>query len=274
MINFFRKIRKKLADDNKPKKYARYAIGEIVLVVIGILIALSINNWNEVRKTTNIEIEYLIRLRSDLVNDTAYYHRRIKYADKVFADHKKAFIISHTQIASPQDFYQSFNNLEWSSEALSIRDITYNEMHNAGQINIIRNDKIKTEILEFYRQVDLVAKHFEEINISSVEFMADFFMQSKALKHFWSYGHEFSPWTPEMLDESDDWKWINDPKSELFKSFQFSLGFYSTKQNYFKRYCEDLENKSTILLIEIENELRNRSIEVPAPTMEPIFVID
>ncbi len=53
MINFFRKTRKKLADDNKPLKYARYAIGEIVLVVIGILIALSINNWNEGRKATN-----------------------------------------------------------------------------------------------------------------------------------------------------------------------------------------------------------------------------
>ena len=46
MINFFRKTRKKMADDNKPTKYARYAVGEIVLVVIGILIALQINNWN------------------------------------------------------------------------------------------------------------------------------------------------------------------------------------------------------------------------------------
>ena len=50
MIPFFRKIRKTLADDNKPLKYLRYAIGEIVLVVIGILIALQINNWNEARK--------------------------------------------------------------------------------------------------------------------------------------------------------------------------------------------------------------------------------
>ena len=45
MIPFFRKIRKKMADDNKPLKYMRYAIGEIVLVVVGILIALQINNW-------------------------------------------------------------------------------------------------------------------------------------------------------------------------------------------------------------------------------------
>ena len=50
MIPFFRKIRKTLADDDKPIKYLRYAIGEIVLVVIGILIALQINNANENRK--------------------------------------------------------------------------------------------------------------------------------------------------------------------------------------------------------------------------------
>ena len=55
MINFFRKIRKQLADDNKPLKYMRYAIGEIVLVVVGILIALSINNWNEARKVKQFE---------------------------------------------------------------------------------------------------------------------------------------------------------------------------------------------------------------------------
>ena len=50
MIPFFRRIRKKMADDNKPLKYMRYAIGEIVLVVVGILIALQINNRNEKRK--------------------------------------------------------------------------------------------------------------------------------------------------------------------------------------------------------------------------------
>ena len=50
MIPFFRKIRKKLADDNKPLKYLRYAIGEIVLVMVGILLALQVSNWNEKRK--------------------------------------------------------------------------------------------------------------------------------------------------------------------------------------------------------------------------------
>ena len=66
MIPFFRKIRKKMADDNKPLKYARYAIGEIVLVVIGILIALQINIKNEERKDRNKEKIILETLLSDL----------------------------------------------------------------------------------------------------------------------------------------------------------------------------------------------------------------
>ena len=57
MIPFFRKIRKKMEDDNKLMKYMRYAIGEIALVVIGILIALQINNWNEGRKQEILEYE-------------------------------------------------------------------------------------------------------------------------------------------------------------------------------------------------------------------------
>ena len=66
MINFFRKIRKQLADDNKPLKYMRYAIGEILLVVIGILIALQVNNWNELRKKEQAEIQLYHKIIADL----------------------------------------------------------------------------------------------------------------------------------------------------------------------------------------------------------------
>ena len=65
MINFFRRIRKQLANDNKPLKYMRYAVGEIVLVVVGILIALSINNWNEGIKARKCENQILISLTED-----------------------------------------------------------------------------------------------------------------------------------------------------------------------------------------------------------------
>jgi len=69
MINFFRKTRKKLADDNKPLKYIRYAVGEIVLVVIGILIALQINEYRTNRDVQSEEIEFLKFVKQDLHKD-------------------------------------------------------------------------------------------------------------------------------------------------------------------------------------------------------------
>lgn len=72
MIKFFRKIRQKLLSENKFSKYLVYAIGEIVLVVIGILIALQINNWNELQKLNEKEIsiakELCIELTENLIS--------------------------------------------------------------------------------------------------------------------------------------------------------------------------------------------------------------
>ena len=65
MIKFFRQIRQSLIMENKTGKYLKYAIGEIVLVVIGILIALSINNWNEERKDRIEELSALIDLKKE-----------------------------------------------------------------------------------------------------------------------------------------------------------------------------------------------------------------
>ena len=69
MIKFFRKIRQNLLSENKFSKYFLYAIGEIVLVVIGILIALQINNWNENKKASNSEKSILIGLKSEFQNN-------------------------------------------------------------------------------------------------------------------------------------------------------------------------------------------------------------
>jgi len=72
MIKFFRKIRKNLLNEGKTTKYFKYAIGEIVLVVIGILIALQINNWNENRKESIAENEFIKGVKNDLEQDKKY----------------------------------------------------------------------------------------------------------------------------------------------------------------------------------------------------------
>ena len=72
MIKFFRHIRKSLLEENKMGKYFKYAIGEIILVVIGILIALQINNWNEGRKAKNNEAVLVKQLLVDAKKDSIF----------------------------------------------------------------------------------------------------------------------------------------------------------------------------------------------------------
>lgn len=72
MIKIFRKIRYDLINQNKTTKYLKYAIGEIILVVIGILIALQINNWNETRKHQIAEREFFAGIKNDLKDDRTF----------------------------------------------------------------------------------------------------------------------------------------------------------------------------------------------------------
>lgn len=82
-MKIFRKIRQQLAADNKPKKYARYAIGEIFLVVIGILIALQVNGWNEARKDSSKKMALLkslnveFKLNLEQLDSVIYYDKLV-----------------------------------------------------------------------------------------------------------------------------------------------------------------------------------------------------
>ena len=78
MITFFRKFRQKLLAQNRVTRYLAYAVGEILLVVIGILIALQVNNWNEERKNNKIREVFRSSLKKDLQADTSYLKATIQ----------------------------------------------------------------------------------------------------------------------------------------------------------------------------------------------------
>ena len=83
MIKFFRKIRQNLLSEGKTGKYLKYAFGEIVLVVIGILIALQINNWNEKRKESNKEDQLVDVLITDLQSKKAEFISDLAYGKSI-----------------------------------------------------------------------------------------------------------------------------------------------------------------------------------------------
>ena len=84
MLRFFRHIRKTLMEQNKVRSYIFYAIGEIALVMIGILLALQVNNWNENRKESQREVAYLERLSENLNGNLRELDLNIKFYSKVF----------------------------------------------------------------------------------------------------------------------------------------------------------------------------------------------
>ena len=83
MIKFFRRIRQQLLTENKFSKYLIYAIGEIVLVVIGILIALQINNFNEQRKDSEKEQVVLKQLKEDYETDLNQLKQKMEMRDEI-----------------------------------------------------------------------------------------------------------------------------------------------------------------------------------------------
>jgi hypothetical protein len=144
MIPFFRKIRKKMADDNKPLKYARYAIGEIVLVVIGILIALSINNWNEERKERIEEKNLLLELRSEFrankENVEAYSRECNGYIDNI------KIYYTYANATTPEYDTDSLRFLVngLTRMVLPLRpNRTLNSIENSAKIYLIKNDELR-----------------------------------------------------------------------------------------------------------------------------------
>ena len=161
MIKFFRKIRYDLMEKNKTSKYLKYAIGEIVLVVIGILIALSINNWNEERKDRIIEHNYLVRLLKDLEKD-----KKTLIFSKGLSENRldqinllsNAIENSNELVENNYQIIASIEKISWRSY-LSLSRIVYNELLNSGKMSLIKSEKLREYLANYYGDAD----HWEMI---------------------------------------------------------------------------------------------------------------
>jgi hypothetical protein len=154
MIKFFRKIRQNLLSENKFSKYLIYAIGEIILVVIGILIALQINNSNELNKQRAREVQFLKNLKSDLIFEESELERYIEIRESIVnsaqiaLDHFNGKPVENIQMFN----YHTFNVGIW--QEFQRNNNTFLELINSGNLTIISNDSIKNGLLN----LDLINK--------------------------------------------------------------------------------------------------------------------
>ena len=150
MIKLFREIRYDLMNKNKIGKYFKYAIGEIVLVVIGILIALSINNWNEIRKYKNLEIVTLTEIQKGL-NQALNENER---AEKSNSGTLKSYeiLLEHFDKKLPYSQLVSVHFrrlLAWQEPDFNYAGF---ELFKSRGPDLISNDSIKIKLLEIYEE--------------------------------------------------------------------------------------------------------------------------
>ena len=138
--------------ENKTSRYFKYAIGEIILVVIGILIALQINTWNTNRINKTKEQEYLVGLKNDLESQIASFNGRLQIFDLMID--KAETIIFKFSIAGKMTQIDSINDrLNFMIYTLDYPEAktTFNELNTTGQINLIRNKLIRSKIISYYQ---------------------------------------------------------------------------------------------------------------------------
>ena len=142
MIKIFRNIRKQLLTEGRLRKYMLYAIGEIFLVVVGILIALSLNNWNNDKILRNTELKIYKNVKNQITEDrdllvgikdyNSTYFEQYKFATQLIERNDRAKIDTLVQIAPNIYKYSDFNR---SSNI-------YQNLVNSGDINLLKNSAI------------------------------------------------------------------------------------------------------------------------------------
>ena len=193
MIKFFRHLRRSLLMEHKTSKYLKYAIGEIVLVVIGILIALQINNWNEDRKLNQLEKTYLNRLVDETKKDILTFTNEIQRLEK-----------NNEKIVNLSNVFK----IESNSDSLLVRvtneymiygtiypvfnpsTSTFEDLSSTGNISVITNTEIRERIVGHYEDYQFVELNFQQDYNWATPIDAPLFTDTDALK-FDTYNTSF-----------------------------------------------------------------------------------
>lgn len=187
MIKLFRSVRQKLVDGGKFQQYLLYGLGEILLVVIGILIALQIDNWHEYNSDRKLEDEYLKKIAINIQDDVLQYNK-INKAQTRYRNGIDSFliIVRNPLVYKTNDLDKYYSHL-WRFERFTPNKGALNNIISSGKINLIQNDELLNSILNYYKTIDEQSASVDEAiavysrNHIGPYFMKFDFMDSKVL---------------------------------------------------------------------------------------------
>jgi len=169
MIKFFRNIRRKLLDEGNLKRYLIYAFGEILLVMIGILLALQVNNWNEERKDRRLEKEYIARLKGEMLKNLEGSTNQILYSSFQVANVDKLLsaLSVDTVYSNPEPLAVAIEHVGWLNPVQYVNDV-WNELINNGNIRLLKNDSLRDNLTSYHSEVLVVLNNNEEWHINNL----------------------------------------------------------------------------------------------------------
>jgi len=167
MIGLLRKIRQKLVTENRVSKYFLYAIGEIVLVVIGILLALQINTWNKEKQSKVLEHTTLENLKEDLEIQKELIKEQIDYEVSigVLIDSAKQYSGNDMDKAILSSLLFELNG----RHTFKANRVTFNNMISNGSINLISDAKLQNRIIRYFQRLDYVESVVNNNNLYMVD---------------------------------------------------------------------------------------------------------
>ncbi len=172
MIKFFRKIRLNLLSEGKTGKYFKYAIGEIVLVVVGILIALSINNWNELNKLEDKKQVYLDQLLIDIVKDTTSINRtidRLQKSIKTYDNYVESYIEPNMEVDT---VLSNLIKVDFTYPIITFNTNTIITLLETGDIKLMPTD-IRDNILDILRWQQILENQRDQLDPEYVRLFND-----------------------------------------------------------------------------------------------------
>jgi hypothetical protein len=254
MIKFFRKIRQNLLIKNKTGKYFKYAIGEIVLVVIGILIALSINNWNEGRKLENDKKKLMHALKQEFSTNKVALENHLSGLNKHNSRLNKVINFSASAIELPIDSLRLYSsNLDFPL-TLSLLNSVQEGTISSGKfemlsdslkhtINLLKDFKIsRKEISDKLRDLTTISNSIDTDLVLSLSAYPDipevYYVQKPTSMH------------PDFIKNDDEL--VNLIKSSKTYSKLYQIYYFNTLDELWIKYGLLRLTNETIILIEKE----------------------
>ena len=229
-----------MADDNKPLKlawpagrYMRYAIGEIVLVVVGILIALSINTWNDQRKDKITESQYYCKLLSDFELDRQNISKLYKESENKIAVSKRLLLELNNKNKDKSfllnNYLQALRTNAFVPSKVSITDLI-----SSGKLNLLTNDSLKNNLIRYYGELD---KLLYQLEINRSRSLDRVFLYDDNIQ----FGNQYFDYVAkslgnEILETLPDNNWHVDSESKYYKQFQSDLVFFVTMSEREKQH--------------------------------------